>query len=88
MTLPAFEIARFPVTVAEYQLFRLATKRAEPASQYNALAWSEQLAALDHPVVNVTWRDAYDYAAWLAKRDRPARLAAAHRGRVGEGRAL
>ncbi len=66
VTLPAFEIARFPITVAEYQLFRLATKRGEPASQYNALAWSEQLAALDHPVVNVTWRDAFDYAAWLA----------------------
>ncbi len=75
VTLAAYEIARYPVTVAEYQLFRLATKRAEPASRHNPLSWSEQLAAPDHPVVNVTWRDAFDYVAWLARRaEQPWRL--------------
>ncbi len=65
--LPAFEIARFPVTVAEYACFLTATKRAPPPKgQYNTLTWEDQLQRLDHPAVGVTWYDAYDYAAWLA----------------------
>ncbi len=67
--LPAFEIARFPVTVAEYACFLTATQRTPPPKgQYNALTWEDQLQRLDHPVVGVTWYDAYDYAAWLAER--------------------
>ena len=68
ISLTAYEIGRFPVTVAEYQLFCLATGRAEPKGTHNPLIWAEQLAALDHPVVNVTWRDAFDYAKWMAQR--------------------
>ena len=40
------------------------------------------------PVVYVSWQDAVAYIAWLMQGDRLARLAAADRGRVGEGRAL
>ena len=66
--LPAFQIARFPVTVAEYACFRRATSHAAPPGTYNALTWDDQLQQLDHPVVTITWYDAYDYAAWLAER--------------------
>jgi len=61
VTLNAFELARFPVTVAEYACFVKAKRRNTPAN------WSDQLRQLDHPMVGVTWYDAYDYAAWLTE---------------------
>ncbi len=60
VNLPAFQIARFPVTVAEYACFVRAGQK-EPSD------WQSQLGKLDHPVVYVSWRDAVAYAAWLAK---------------------
>jgi formylglycine-generating enzyme required for sulfatase activity len=61
VTLPAYEIARFPITVAEYACF--------VRSGYHAPAdWQKQLSGLDHPVVSVSWQDAVAYAAWLAER--------------------
>ncbi len=75
VTLPAFEIARFPVTVAEYACFVRVTKRKTPGSLHNAPTWEEQLQRLDHPVANVSWHDADDYAQWLAERtQQPWRL--------------
>ena len=73
VSLPAFEIARFPVTRAEYACFladtRTQTRRQEPR------LWAQQLQRLDHPVVYVSWYDAFDYADWLAKRtQQPWRL--------------
>ncbi|HEY7975965.1 MAG TPA: SUMF1/EgtB/PvdO family nonheme iron enzyme [Ktedonobacterales bacterium] len=61
VNLPAFQIARFPVTVAEYACF-VGPNHAPPPN------WAEQRTQLDHPVVQVCWYDAYDYAAWLAER--------------------
>ena len=68
--LPAFEIARFPVTVAEYARFLHATERKEPRN------WATQCKlAQDHPVVYTSWYDAADYAAWLDERtQQPWRL--------------
>jgi formylglycine-generating enzyme required for sulfatase activity len=60
--LPAFAIARFPVTVAEYACFLNAEQHAAPGD------WNSQSQRLDHPVVRVSWYDAFDYASWLAKR--------------------
>ena len=60
VTLPAFEIARFPVTVAEYAYF-VRTGQHEPGQ------WQVQLGKLDHPVVCVSWYDAVAYATWLAE---------------------
>jgi formylglycine-generating enzyme required for sulfatase activity len=59
VTLAAFQIAKFPVTVAEYACF-VRTGQEEPQN------WHKQLGKLDHPVVYVSWQDATDYAQWLA----------------------
>lgn len=60
MELPAYQIARFPVTVAEYACF-VAARHKAPGS------WDVQRGRMDHPVVHVSWYDARDYAAWLAR---------------------
>ncbi len=73
VTLPAFEIARFPVTVAEYACF-LADARHQ-AQRQEPQQWATQRQRLDHPVVYVSWYDAFDYAVWLAERtQQPWRL--------------
>jgi formylglycine-generating enzyme required for sulfatase activity len=66
VTLPSYAIACFPVTVAEYACF-VRAGHPEPPRLYR-VDWPTQLSALDHPVVNVTWYDARDYAAWLTER--------------------
>jgi formylglycine-generating enzyme required for sulfatase activity len=60
VTLAAYEIARFPVTVAEYAAF---VRAGQPAPQ----DWHNQLAHPDHPVVNVFRQEALAYTAWLAQ---------------------
>jgi formylglycine-generating enzyme required for sulfatase activity len=57
--LPAYDIACFTVTVAEYACFVRSGQR-EPKN------WATQLSALDHPVVYVSWHDAVVYTEWLA----------------------
>jgi formylglycine-generating enzyme required for sulfatase activity len=59
-TLPAYQMGKYPVTVAEYACFVRVGQR-QPQD------WQGQLAKLDHPVVYVSWRDALAYAAWLAQ---------------------
>ncbi|WIG58165.1 MAG: hypothetical protein OJF49_000910 [Ktedonobacterales bacterium] len=60
VTLPAYWIARYPITVAEYACF-VRSGHAAPND------WTTQQGKLDHPVVYVSWHDAVAYAAWLAK---------------------
>jgi formylglycine-generating enzyme required for sulfatase activity len=61
LTPGAFQIAKHPVTVAEYAAF-------VQQSGYNAPShWTNQRQKPDHPVVNVSWLDAQAYAAWLAQ---------------------
>jgi formylglycine-generating enzyme required for sulfatase activity len=68
VTLPVYNIARYPVTVAEYACFVRAGHAEPPRSElYGAiLDWQTQLGKLDHPVVMVSWHDAVAYATWLA----------------------
>jgi toxoflavin biosynthesis protein ToxD len=60
VTLPAYQIACYPLTVAEYACF-------VRAGQKRPTNWRAQLGKADHPVVNVTWHDAVAYAVWLTE---------------------
>jgi len=57
---PAFALARTPVTRAEYGAFLQATAR-DPPPWWSVPAFS----APRQPVVGVTWDDAVAYAEWL-----------------------
>lgn len=57
VTLAAYSIARFPVTVAEDACFVAAQAHPQPEK------WAIQLQKLDHPVTWVSWDDAVVYAA-------------------------
>jgi formylglycine-generating enzyme required for sulfatase activity len=61
MTLGAFQIAKHPLTVAEYAAFMQQGGYSAPGH------WTNQQQKPDHPVVNVSWLDAQAYAVWLAQ---------------------
>jgi formylglycine-generating enzyme required for sulfatase activity len=60
VSLPAYQMGRYLVTVAEYACFVRAA-HGQPER------WQQQLGRLDHPVVNVSSRAAVAYATWLAQ---------------------
>lgn len=63
LSVEVFQIARTPVTNAQYSLFSNATGHACPAH------WTRRKYPSDtalHPVTNVTWNDANRYCAWLS----------------------
>jgi formylglycine-generating enzyme required for sulfatase activity len=67
VTLGGFQIAKFPVTVAEYACF-VRGGYAEPkdALPVYTVGWNTQVTQrLDHPVVNIKWQDAIAYVTWL-----------------------
>lgn len=71
ISLATFQIAKFPVTVAEYACAVRTGAVKEPSSvrrydSSDAVNWKMQLRRLDHPVVCVSWHDAVAYAVWLA----------------------
>jgi len=71
VTLGAYGIAQYPLTVAEYACAVGQTvqgnKIAEPTSTYNNVTWQQQLQHPDHPVVNISWNDSVRYSQWLAQ---------------------
>jgi formylglycine-generating enzyme required for sulfatase activity len=82
LAVAAFAIGTYPVTVAEYACYLQATpsvagpttirfgdhQAVTPAWCGKELSWDLQRQQRpDHPVVCVTWFNAWDYAAWLAQ---------------------
>jgi formylglycine-generating enzyme required for sulfatase activity len=67
INLTPYEIGKYPLIVAEYACFVRATKHEEPHSPFNNLTWKQQQERINHPVVNIVWKDALAYAQWLAK---------------------
>jgi formylglycine-generating enzyme required for sulfatase activity len=57
VTVEAFQIAKYPVTVAEYFCFLRAGHRGR-----------SQLAQVEHPAVDISWQDAMEYVRWLSER--------------------
>jgi len=58
---PSFYMDKYEVTVAEFKKFCKATGGSMPPAP--PWGWKD-----NQPVVNVTWKDAVDYAAWVGKR--------------------
>jgi formylglycine-generating enzyme required for sulfatase activity len=63
VTLPPYQISRYPVTVAEYNCF-VRTGHTPPQINDGEQA---KLMTLDCPVAGISWEDASAYAAWLAR---------------------
>jgi formylglycine-generating enzyme required for sulfatase activity len=61
VTLPAYYIARYPVTVAQFRTF-------VDASGHSPADKDSLGGPLNHPVVSVSWHDAMAYCKWLAAR--------------------
>lgn len=70
VVLATYEIAIYPVTVAEYACaVRAGVVPAPPGGMGEAWGtWEAQLQTPDHPAVMMAWRDALAYARWLSKR--------------------
>lgn len=59
VTLKRFAMSKYEITFAQYDRFARATGRYRPDS--------EHLRRSDHPVFNVKWNDAVNYAKWLSR---------------------
>jgi formylglycine-generating enzyme required for sulfatase activity len=62
VTLPAFLIARIPVTNALYGQYVAATGAVPPMNWRSSQPPAE---LLDHPVVDINWTETVDFCAWL-----------------------
>jgi formylglycine-generating enzyme required for sulfatase activity len=67
VTLAAFQIGKYPVTVAEYAYAVRARRAKKPPKDNYYRTWDMQLERLDHPVVNVDWYNAMKYTVWLSR---------------------
>ena len=79
VTLDAYWIYKYPVTVKQYKKFIAETQGMPPPPETTGKMPPEPLWGWkdDHPMVNVTWFDAKAYTQWAGAR--------ADRGAMGEG---
>jgi formylglycine-generating enzyme required for sulfatase activity len=66
-TVAAFQIGKYPVTVAEYEAFMVSPDVRFEFELRGHWDRGGQRKKPDHPVVYVSWRSAALYAAWLTK---------------------
>jgi len=59
-TLPDYYIGRWPVTIAQFSVF----KGIEHTQPHHPIP-SRRLAGMHDPVISVTWDDAFNYCQWL-----------------------
>jgi len=75
VTLPAYQIGKYPLTVAEYTCAIRAGVAIEPApgdhlgwnSGREPITWEVQLRHPDNPVVGLSLSDCVQYTQWLSK---------------------
>ena len=63
VTLPAFQIDKFPVTVSDYEIYRDATRKPAPREHDNG-----RFNHPRQPIVGLSWKEARDYCHWAKKR--------------------
>jgi formylglycine-generating enzyme required for sulfatase activity len=66
VVVPAFQIGRYPVTVAEYA-YAIEAGIVSAPQRIAKMTWQEQQQRPDHPVLCITWLQARAYAEWLAQ---------------------
>jgi formylglycine-generating enzyme required for sulfatase activity len=62
VTLPTFQLGRFPVTVWEYGKYLADTSKDAPPE------WDEQQTHPGRPVTRVSWHDAQSYCEWASRK--------------------
>lgn len=63
LALPAFRMARYPATNADWLTFAAERRAASPRFVHDG-----RFSRSDQPVVGVTWYEALDYTDWLSER--------------------
>ena len=70
VVLRAYRIGKYPVTNREYAEFLAHDKSRDEPKGAGWFARKPRSQKLDHPVVGVSWQDAYAYCAWLSTPER------------------
>jgi formylglycine-generating enzyme required for sulfatase activity len=68
VTLPAFQIGKYPITNAQYAEFIKQEPQQEIPKKAGWFLREPPADKLDHPVVGISWHDAKAYCDWLTNR--------------------
>jgi formylglycine-generating enzyme required for sulfatase activity len=66
LVLPAFQIGKYLVTVAEYA-YAVQAGAVKAPGTYERVTWQDQQRYPDHPIAHIPWRQAQEYSKWLAE---------------------